>query len=45
MIYAAYALGVSEVNFTDFEPWCQKRSLKKIIDSPPKPAKKGAGIF
>ena len=25
---AAYAHGVSVVNFADFEPWCQKRSLK-----------------
>ena len=41
MNYAAYGLGVSVVNFTDFEPWCQKRSLKKIIISPPEPAKNG----
>ena len=49
MNYAALKLGVSEVNFMDFEPWCQKRSLKRIIVSPPEPAKKeddfGAGIF
>ncbi len=41
MNYEAWGIGVFEVNFTDFEPWCQKRSLKKFIVSPPEPAKKG----
>ena len=29
MAYGAFGPAVSEVNFVDFEPWCQKRSLKK----------------
>ena len=41
MTYAAYSLGVSEVNFADFEPWCQKRSLKKNKPILPEPGKKG----
>ena len=39
MTYAAHSHGVSTVNFEDFEPWCQKRSLKKPIL--PQPRKKG----
>ena len=31
MSYAAQGIGLSVVNFADFEPWCQKRSLKKPI--------------
>ena len=39
MTYAARDNGVSEVDFADFEPWCQKRSLMKPIL--PVPGKKG----
>ena len=30
----AAGVGVSEVNFTDFEPWCQQSLRKKIIPYP-----------
>ena len=29
MTYAANGIAVSEVDFADFEPWCQKSSNKK----------------
>ena len=29
MNYAAHNVGVSEVNFTNFEPWCQKNVIKR----------------
>ena len=41
MTYGAYALAASEVNFADFEPWCQKRSSKKNKPILPEPGKKG----
>ena len=41
MTYAAHSPAVSEVNFADFEPWCQKRSLKKNQPILPVPGKKG----
>ena len=34
MPYAAHGVGVSEVKITDFEPWCQHSSRKKIIPHP-----------
>ena len=39
MTYAARDCGVSEVDFADFESWCQTRSLKKPIL--PEPSKEG----
>ena len=40
MKYPADAIGVSEVNFADYEPWCQTRSLKEIKPSLPETGKK-----
>ena len=40
MPYAADYAGVSEVNFTDFELWCQQSSRKKIIPYPLEQGKK-----
>ena len=41
MALAAHSLAVSGVDFADFEPWCQKRSLKKNKPILPEPGKKG----
>ena len=40
MKYAADAIGVSEVDFADYEPWCQQRSLREIKPSLPEIGKK-----
>ena len=40
MKYAADAIGVSEVNFADYEPWCQQRSQREIKPSLPEIGKK-----
>ena len=41
MSYSARNPGVSEVNFADFEPWCNKRSFKNILPSLPESGKMG----